>query len=184
MNWTDSPDEKVVAALAEGNHSAFNELYSRYGNRIYYFFYKCLKGDVQRAKDLTQDLFIKLIENPNSFDPKRVFKTWFFSVANNLLRNDIKKQNLRNHLDLNRANGVSQPEIAHRQIDGKSFGERLDHLLTTFSEDDRTLFILRFREELTIPQIAEIMQIKEGTVKSRLHKLTKHIGSSLSDFRD
>ena len=88
-------DEVLMIRLEEGDQRAFNELYNRYANPMLYYFMRMLKKDKEKAEDFVHDLFAKIIKQPASFDPSRSFKTWFYSVANNMCKNEYKKMQVR-----------------------------------------------------------------------------------------
>ena len=91
-------DEQLVLEIQNGKELAFQELYDRYAKHLYQYFYRRMWKDSEKAEDFVHDLFTKLIQNPNAFDTTRSFKTWVFSVANNMTINEYKKQAVRQNV--------------------------------------------------------------------------------------
>ena len=128
--------------------------------------------------------FLKIIEKPEVFDPKRKFKTWVFSVANNMLINEYKRRSVRSHGSDAPLDQFIGSNGHYRYHDQDRFIEALNALIVRFKPETQTLFFLRFREEMAVPEISEIMNVKEGTIKSRLHHLTKKLAVGLDEFKD
>lgn len=173
------PDEELMQKIHQGSEAAFTELYTRYSASLLRYFTRMLWGNPTMAEDFLHDLFLKIIHNPQQFDVNRKFSTWAYSVAHNMCKNEYrKKQNQR--LD-----GI---EVMHardldRELDLFSAHERLTLLLETLEEDDKTIFLLRYEEELSIAQISQVVFMPEGTVKSRLFYLRKNLAIALHEFK-
>ena len=88
-------DEALMKKLIGGDKRAFDEIYSRYAAPLLSYFMRMLWRDREKAEDFVHDLFAKIIKNPAYFDPERSFKTWVFTVANNMCKNEYKKKEVR-----------------------------------------------------------------------------------------
>lgn len=66
-------------------------MYDRYSPRMYRFFFRMLWRDAGKAEDFTQEIFLKIIEKPQLFDPERNFKTWIYTLASNLCKNEYRR---------------------------------------------------------------------------------------------
>jgi RNA polymerase sigma-70 factor, ECF subfamily len=177
-------DEALMTALgAKRDEKAFAILYQRYGSRMYRYFYRMLGQHSEQAADFTQDLFIKIIEKNHYYDPNRSFRTWIYALALNMCRNEYRKNTpLRAEFPENFSEIPPQgylPDTLDRQM----FGEHLREALTQLSENHRLCFALRYQEELSIAEIAEIMQCPEGTVKSRLYHALRQLSAQLDMWR-
>ena len=95
FRYNKSSDEDLIISISNGNNDAFNELYSRYKDRLHYYFYRMLSQDKEIAKDFLQEIFMKIIYKANYFDPKMNFSTWIFSIANNMCKNEYRRQDIR-----------------------------------------------------------------------------------------
>lgn len=177
-------DEELMIELSRGNKMAFNEIYNRYSKQLRGYFFNMFWRDKEKAEDFVHDLFAKIIRNPGYFDVNRSFKTWLFSVASNMCKNEFKKLEVRK----NTSNGVDE----HRNVTSNSnvlsevqdnqFKEAFEETLETLDEKHREVFTLRHFDGLSLKEIAEIMGINEGTVKSRLFYATKHLAEKLKSF--
>lgn len=167
-----------MQAIAGGEERAFAELYRRYGRRMYRLFYRMLWRDALRAEDFVQELFLKIIERPQAYDPARHFSTWLYTLALNLCRNEYRRQS-RSPIDLPGVFAdVEAPVTAHPAED-PTLELRLRAAIDALEEPQRQCFVLRYQEELPVRDIAEIMGCPEGTVKSRLHYALRAVRQSL-----
>jgi RNA polymerase sigma-70 factor (ECF subfamily) len=175
-------DADCMLAIQSGNRDALTPLYSRYAGKLYGYFFRMLGGDKAQAEDFTQDVFGKIIEKPGLYDPQRSFSTWLFTLAANLCKNEYRKRAHRNKIhtsaDASHVPGLRAEDLA-RDIDMNTFMEALNLALSEMDEIKRSTFLLRFQQELSIKEIAEITESEEGTVKSRLFYITKHLSQQL-----
>ncbi len=180
-NYSKLSDEELMSLLAKGGQPAFDELYKRYAKPMLNFFFRLLNNDRERAEDMLQDLFMKIIEHPESFDRTRTFKTWFYTLAGNMVKNEYRSRNIRNeHAQLQILDSITYNTETH---DKSLFQQKLNAELSNLDADSRLLFELRFTEEMSVRQIAEIMDCAEGTVKSRLFYLTKLLAKKLKIYK-
>ena len=179
-------DEDLMRFFLKGDQKAFVQIYDRYENFMVNFFYRKLWSDREKAEDFTHDLFAKIIDKPESFDPSRSFKTWLFSVANNMCKNEYKKQEIRKPTAYEIPEGVDAKDKKQLQdvgVDALNFNEQLKIELNKLNEKHREVFMLRHFEGLSLNEIGETLGINTGTVKSRLHFATKTLASKLEVFR-
>lgn len=173
-------DEELMGLLSGGEQAAFDELYNRYATPILNFFYRMLNHDRQRAEDLLHDLFLVVIELPERFDSSRRFSTWLYTLAANKLKNEYRSRQVRSivvPLDFNQ-------DVSFRDDDNKElFYSQLQQELELLDPDSQLLFRLRFTEELSVREIAGYIQCKEGTVKSRLHTLSRKLARKLIHYK-
>lgn len=166
------------------NQKAFGELYDRYAERLINYFYRMMWKDQEKAEDFTQDLFAKIIQKPEQFNGSRSFKTWVFSIANNMCKNEYRhhevKQKANNHFDYS-ASRTTAPE-AVELMDKSTFNQELEAALEEMDEAKRSTFELRYNDDMSIKEIAEALGCSEGTVKSRLFYTLKHLNSKLKAF--
>ena len=167
-----------MQAIAQRNEQAFAELYLRYGRQMFRFFYRMLRRDAARAEDFTQELFIKIIERPEAYDPGRSFPTWLYTLANNLCKNEYRRQ-ARAPVELTGVledgAGAWLPDTIDRQLLETQLRAAIDAL----QEPQRQCFILRYQEELSMRDIAAITGCAEGTVKSRLHYALQKVAAEM-----
>lgn len=166
--------------VQQGNEAALTEIYQRYSVALLRYFTRMLWHDAELAQDFLQDLFLKVIDNPGRFDSTRNFSTWIYSSAHNMCKNEYRNRMNRsavipierqNHTDL------------HKLIDERDFKDRLDLLLETLDGESKTLFLLRYEQELDLAKISDILAIPVGTIKSRLFYLRKGLSQELREYK-
>lgn len=187
MAWYRKPnlahcsDEDLMQHILKGSTPAFEQLYDRYNALLYRFFYRMLRQNQVLSEDFTQDIFLKIIEKPELFDPKRSFKSWVYTLAANKCKNAYRDKKAIENID----NQIFEYSENHTfDIDNQNFETHLIKSLDALEPDAKQCFVLRYFEELSIKEIAVIMDIPEGTVKSRLHYITKKIATELAWCRD
>lgn len=172
-------DEQLMRQMATGCELSFGELYDRYSERMHRYFYRMLGQDAHRADDFTQELFMKLVEKTAYFDPERRFSTWLYAVAGNMVKNEYRRlSRLQGQMQLDDCFGENFSE----DIDSQIFEQHLHQALGELDETQRQCFVLRYQEELSVKEIAEIMDCPEGTVKSRMFYTLKKLGDKLRAF--
>jgi RNA polymerase sigma-70 factor (ECF subfamily) len=170
--------------IGQRDSAAFEELYDRYSRLMYNYFHRMLWKDKEKARDFTQDLFSKLIHKNELFDEKRSFKTWLYSIAHNMCKNEYAKHEVRKdaHADIKYQQPGIEKSKADVDIDKNEFKRELQIALSELDEVKRTTFELRFYQEMSIQEISEIMECSEGTVKSRLFYTLKQLNEKLKAF--
>ena len=175
-------DEQLMARAAAGNDTAFEELYRRYARRLKGFFFMQLGGDEELAADATHDAFLRAYEARSRYQEGRKVDTWLFTIAYNICKNHYRSNayeaQLLASLD---AELVSSQQI-EVELDAAALDQALEQVLAELPATLHQIFSLHYQEELTIPQVAEIVGIPEGTVKSRLHKTMNIIRKKLKKY--
>jgi RNA polymerase sigma-70 factor (ECF subfamily) len=181
----DAPDEQLMAAIQAGDSGALESLYNRYSRRLLIYFYRML-GAEEKAQDFLQDIFLKLTEHPHTFDTSRTFSKWIFSIAANMCKNEYRSLEVRRTHQNNGMESMVSPFDAESRIeerlDQEEFKIRLLHEVQNLDADQRNTFLLRFQENFSIKEIAQILNCSEGTVKSRLFYITRRLAIKLKNF--
>jgi RNA polymerase sigma-70 factor (ECF subfamily) len=165
--YVNCSDAELMKHITNADKQAFNEIYKRYSKRLLYYFYRMLGDSEEMAQDFLQDLFYKLIDKPHLYNPDQRFSTWVFSIAHNMCKNEYRRRSVRNHVILSenvtgsQADGEDVPDL--NALVGIIYDE-----LNNLDESHKTAFILRYREGFRVKEISEILNLPEGTVKSRL----------------
>ena len=178
-------DEQLIRLMNRGDKRAFDEIYFRYAQKLAAYFTRKLKHDREKGEDFVHDLFAKLIDRPELFDPNRKFKTWVYSVANNMCINEYRKMAVRSNTKSGLHPEIQVPSNQQPIEEGlyeKDFGNDLERAILKLDDNHREIFILRHIDGLSIKELAEILEIKEGTAKSRLFYATKQIASALQMY--
>jgi RNA polymerase sigma-70 factor (ECF subfamily) len=181
-------DEKLMECIQRGDTSAFNEIYNRYSKRLLFYFFRELAGDQEKAQDFLQDIFLKIVEKPDSFCTERRFSTWIFAVAYNMCKNEYRRLGVESVVDSTaNMDGMSLDidsdyHQLERNMDQKTFESALTAELEKIDDGHRSAFLLRFQQNLSIKEIGEILGCSEGTVKSRLFYTTQKLATKLKAF--
>lgn len=175
-------DEQLMARAKADNDAAFEELYHRFARRLKGFFFLQLGGDEELAADATHDVFLRAYEARNRYQEGKSVSTWLFTIAYNICRNHYRSNAYEMQLSATLdAEPISEEQI-EIQLDAAALDEALAQVLSELPPPLHQLFSLHYQEELTIPQVAEIVGIPEGTVKSRLHKTMNIIRKKLKRY--
>ena len=180
-NITAAADEELMRNTAAGNEQAFDELYKRHAQKLFGFFYKMLWGNKQLAEDSVQEVFLKVIRYKENFDGERSFSTWLYAIAYNICKNEYRKHEMKNKLSV--APAETETASGEKAVDLKRFAGAVKKELNGLDEEKKTLFLLRFEEQLSVPEISRIMDVPEGTVKSRIFYLLKYMSEQLKTYQ-
>lgn len=182
VSYQNYTDELLVELIIDGKTFAFDELYKRYGQKLFSYFFRMLWKNKELAEDCTQELFFKLIKNMEKFDKQKKFSTWMYSIANNMCKNEYRKEENRlKYQNMKLQTGI---DYNKENIDLGNFKKAVSGCINELNEDKKSLFILRFKEQLSVPDISKILNIPEGTVKSRLFYLLKELKDKLAPFQN
>ena len=179
-------DEQLMLRAARGNDRAFEELYNRHARRLQGFFARRLGDDADLAADFMHDTFLRLYDARERYHEGSSFRAWLYTIAYNLCKN-----HRRTHLALvpesqSVVGGfpVDNSTDIELDLDASLLHDALRATLRSLPEAYAMLFSLHYEEELTVPQIAQITDLPEGTVKSRLHKAMTIIKQNLKQYED
>jgi len=169
----------MIDKVKGGDINAFGSLIERYEKRIFVFVSN-MTNNWSGVEDLVQEIFFSAYKNIATFDPHRgSFSNWLYRIAKNLCINELK----RKKEILMDCNCVS-PDVADPTEDllRRETLRRLDHALYQLSHKDRELFILAELEGLSYEELAEVEQIRIGTVKSRLSRIREKLKKVLKNI--
>ena len=182
MSTTERTDEELMSLLSEGRDDALGDLVSRYQQDIFRFCVHYVK-DVERARDLVQETFIRVFTARSRFDATRSFRPWVLCIARNLCLNELKRKRTVHMESLEEYASTAREdtgELARSSADNPDQqlmdGERrraLECALESLSEDAREIVVLRFFQQMAARDIAEIIGSTEGAVRTRLHRILK-----------
>lgn len=176
-------DERLMELVVRGDEQAFTAIYDRYQRRLLGYFQRMLWSDREKAQDFLQELFTKLARDPRSYDPGRPFRTWLFSVANNMCKNAYRHHQVVQAAAVHLRNGSDRMEAtAGIGVDHEHFRNRLAQELDKLDPDHKATFVMRFQEDMAIKEIAAAFTCSEGTVKSRLFYTLKKLAERMKEF--
>ena len=180
-------EQNALAALVSqclaGNQAAWHQLVTGQHKRVYGICYRFL-GDATEAEDVTQDVFIKVYRNLGTFDGERgSFQTWITTLTRNLLVDTYrrsKQDRVTDSIDASTSSDEDGPTLADRLADrrpsqeqrfaGLELKARVQAALQKISPELREAVILRDLEDMDYKEIALVLKIPEGTVKSRISR--------------
>jgi RNA polymerase sigma-70 factor (ECF subfamily) len=180
-----TPD--LLARYRDGDRGAFQAIVGEYQHRLLQFFYR-LCWDRDRAEDLTQELFMKLLRGAHGYEPRGRLSTFVFRVATNLWIDHYRAAKPRGHL-------YSLDQVMlHREPIPEPTDERpedplvraeeraqLRRAMSCLTEPHRLVLELAVYQEMPYAQISETLEIPVGTVKSRMHKCVQALRERLAD---
>ena len=165
-------DEDLRVIALRDRERAFDLLVRKYRDRIYYHaLYIC--KDSEEASDVAQDVFVRAYHEPRLFDEGFRTRAWLFRVCTNRCYNIVRDRHRRGGI-LDRL-GKSDEALreSHKAIDdvlSRELSEGVARAMTDLSPEHRTILLLRYFEDLSYQEIADVLQIKLGTVMSRLSR--------------
>jgi len=184
---TASDAELARDALA-GSEAAYRELVTRYATPAVNFIFRIVR-DRALAEDLAQEGFLRVYQRLKTFDPQRKFSSWFFQVLRNITIDYLRVNRLpTSSLDELAEEGVQGAAVdrdsrSPEQLAGQSeLATAMTVALSRIRPEYREVVVLRYQEGLTQPEIAEILGLPSGTVKTYLHRARKELAGILSEL--
>lgn len=182
-------DEALVQAVLDGDRDAFGDLVERYQGRLVNYLFRLLR-DLDEAHDVAQEVFFKVYQALDRFDPRFRFSTWLFRVGQNAAIDVIRKRRLK-LVSLTRGDegdegrewelpsGERGPYGALRNVER---GVAIDQAIAGLPEEYRELITLRHYGELSYDDIASVKDMPLGTVKNKLFRGRQMLKERLSEF--
>jgi len=186
-------DHELVRQMRKGDIASFRRLVERYKKKVYYLAYD-MTGNHHDAEDISQEVFIKVFRFIKNFRQKAKLSSWLYQVTVNTCidaqrRKKAKPQVLAEGAQLESMHhsasqkdfGLSEPE---RKAMGDLLQERIRQMLGRVSPRERSVFVMRYYNELKIGEIAEILDVSVNTIKSLLMRAKRKLKKELSLYRD
>ena len=179
-------DAELAREARDGSEAAYRELVARYATSAVNFIYRYVH-DRGLAEDLAQEGFLRVYQRLHTYDTGRKFASWFFQVLRNITIDYLRVNRVPTaSLDeLEEAGhtvravdmeGLSPEQVAeHREL-----ASAVDAALSRLRPEYREVVVLRYQEGLTQPEIAEILGLPSGTVKTYLHRARRELADMLS----
>ena len=171
-------DSELIKKAKQGNHGAFNILTSKYYPRVYASIFSFIKSK-EDSEDLSQQTFIKVWQQLDTFRGDSAFFTWVYRIAINLAKNFVtssgfKKQKINTSIEDTEIDISSFNDIESTVIHDESL-EEINDYIDTLPESLKTAFVLREVEGKSYEDIAIITQTPIGTVRSRIFRARESI---------
>jgi RNA polymerase sigma-70 factor (ECF subfamily) len=153
-------DEELMQSFKKGETLAFRELFERYKNPIFAFVRRRV-NDAGRAEEITQDIFLALVERRRGYEARASFRTYLYRIALNRVASEHRKRSQSETLDSkSEAAGGNNPAIV----------QQVREALGRLDSEQREVVLLREYEGLSYQEIAELLKVPVGTVRSRLFR--------------
>ena len=149
--------------VQQQDHRTFSLLLERYGNRLLRSAY-CMSKNQEEAEDLVQETFLQAFQAADKFRGQSKIYTWLYGIMLNCHRARRRKRKV--HVDLD---SVAEPESPELVIKESTRIEVIKDVVSHLNQDQAQIIRLRYYENRTVDEIARILDISKGTVKSRLH---------------
>jgi RNA polymerase sigma-70 factor (ECF subfamily) len=185
-------DSQLVARTQEGDPAAFDELVVKYTPRLYGLIYN-MTSNHEDTNDLLQDVFSKAYKSIRGFRGKSSFYTWIHSIGVNMTLNFLKKRGRRFNLSLDDVDTsiqndkefleLTQTSSPVREADLSELQRRLNEAMMKLSDEHRAVVTMFHIQGMPHAEISKILNVSEGTVRSRLFYANRQLQNYLEEFR-
>jgi RNA polymerase sigma-70 factor (ECF subfamily) len=185
-------DHELLAAIRDGDEAAFQEIVRRYRNPITNFVYRMI-DDYERAVELSQETFIRVYTSASRYQANYSFSTYIYRIATNLAISELRRRKRRKFVSLfspyTNDDGdtieLDPPDSNPLQDEALIDTERrtaVARAISSLPEKYRAAIVLRDVEGLSYDRIAEVLNLSEGTVKSRINRARNLLKEKLSAY--
>jgi RNA polymerase sigma-70 factor (ECF subfamily) len=192
-------DEELLARYRSGDDTAFRTLVRRHQRGLFNFALRQVRAP-STAEDIVQEVFVRVVQNVETFKEEARFTTWAYTIARNLCIDHLRKRVHRRHPSLDQpATGQDGsdgegPTLGEKVADSGATAERaaigaqlqkhITDAVEKLPDDQREVFLLRHVSDLPFKEIAEIVGVGENTVKSRMRYALERLQAALAEFED
>lgn len=196
VDLVSATDQEVVALAREGREAAYRELVRRYERPVFSLVLRMVR-DRQLAEDLAQETFVKALNAIATYRPEYKFSSWIFKIANNAAIDHLRRREV-NTLSLDGApNATSQEDIEATalqvgdkaetplaELESRELGSAIERAIGHLRPEYRSCILLRHVEGLAYEEIAQMLDLPLGTVKTYIHRARHELRGMLSHLRD
>lgn len=182
-------ETNLIERVCSGDIYAFQEIVERYKKKVYYIAYDIV-GDFHEAEDISQEVFIKMYRALDRFRKDAKMSSWLYQIAVNTSIDSLRKRKAKPRInveDIEQVGGQEQalksasPEAdPERRAVATLMQEHIDHALHKITPQERAVFVMRHYNEFKIREIADVLEVSSGTVKSLLFRALKKMRKELS----
>ena len=182
-------DERLVELSLEGDEDAFGILVQRYQRRLAAFLSQ-LVGDMELARELSQEAFVRAWSALERFDPRYRFSTWLFRIAHNLGIDQLRRRRLQTTPLYRTDSEGEEVEVVVPDLDkdplghleNRALASELRQIIDDLRPEYRELVLLRHFAGLSYQEIADFTEMPLGTVKNKLFRAHSVLRRALTDF--
>ncbi len=195
MDYTALTDQDVVAHALQGRETAFRELIGRYERPVFSLIYRLVR-DRERAEDLSQDTFIKVLNHLERYDPSYKLSSWIFKIAHNTALDHLRKKRPETlsldgsphartaaEIEATTLTPASSDESPEAYTASKELGAEIERAIGLLRPEYRTAIVMCHVEGRPYDEIARIMDVPLGTVKTFIHRARKELMRELEHLR-
>ena len=195
MNATEPSDQELVARAQKGSEAAYRELLVRYQRPVFSIIYRMVR-DREQAEDLAQETFVRVFNHIDRYDPRYKFSSWIFKIATNLTIDVMRRKEpvtvsidgsryalTGDEIEASTIQVESGDENPEELLEAKELGEEIEHAIGKLRPEYRTAILLRHVEGREYQEIAEIMSLPLGTVKTYIHRGRNELRGELAHLR-
>jgi RNA polymerase sigma-70 factor (ECF subfamily) len=195
LDLKEATDQDLVTRARAGSERAYRELLERYQRPVFSLIYRMVR-DREQAEDLSQETFVKVFNHLDKYDPKYKFSSWIFKISSNLSIDALRKKELatvsldgsrhavtEEQIESSRITVESRTENPEEYLEAKELGEEIEQAIGTLRAEYRTAILLRHVEGRPYEEIAEVMGVPLGTVKTYIHRARNELRGSLAHLR-
>jgi RNA polymerase sigma-70 factor (ECF subfamily) len=188
-------DPAVVELARKGSEAAYRELLTRYERPVFSLIFRMVR-DREMAEDLAQETFIKVLNNLDRYSPEFKFSSWLFKIANNLTIDHLRRRRVDTisiegspdavTSESARATSiavVSGNESPLEELESRELGTAIERAIGKLRPEYRACIMLRHVEDKSYEEIAEIVKLPLGTVKTYIHRARHELRTALGDVR-
>ncbi|MGH2708026.1 MAG: RNA polymerase sigma factor [Actinomycetota bacterium] len=194
--WAGLTDQEVVLVARAGQEAAYRELIRRYERPVFALLFRMVR-DRELAEDLAQETFIKALNAIESYRPEFKFSSWIFKIANNAAIDHLRRRELDTlsldgspHAETPEAMQATALQIGVRQqspldaVEAKELGGSIEAAIGRLRPEYRACILLRHVEGRAYEEIAEILNLPLGTVKTYIHRARNELRQALAHLKE
>ncbi|MGE0490337.1 MAG: RNA polymerase sigma factor [Vulcanimicrobiota bacterium] len=176
-------DENLMAEVVAGKLAALEPLIERYQNQLFAYAARVL-NDREKAADVFQETFLRVFQKRHTYRLGAPFRPWLYRICLNLCRDEFRRQKRGASVDLEARQEVRDPgpgpaERTFRQ----DLSQQVRSAVMGLPEKQQKVFLLVHYQGLSYPEVAEVLEIPVGTVKSRMFHASKRLAEELQELR-
>ncbi len=195
-DWPRLTDQEVVLLARGGREAAYRELVRRYERPVFALLYRMVR-DRELAEDLAQETFVKALNAIESYRPEFKFSSWIFKIANNAAIDHLRRRELDTlsldgspHAETPEAMQATALQIGARQespldaVEARELGGAIEAAIGRLRPEYRSCILLRHVEGRAYEEIAEILDLPLGTVKTYIHRARNELRLALAHLKE
>jgi len=195
LDLTGVTDQEVVERASTGSEAAYRELVRRYQRPVFSLIYRMVR-DRELAEDLTQETFVKVLNAIDRYRPEYKFSSWIFKIANNAAIDHLRRREL-DTLSLDGGPDAVTPDRVQatslqlgdgaesqlEELEARELGTQIERAIGALRPEYRACIIMRHVEGRAYDEIADVLDLPLGTVKTYIHRARAELRESLGSLR-